>query len=116
MRLATLSTIALLLASGSSCIMQELHTSGNDEGPIPQIERGAEPKDVVAILGTPENRSKGYWRSAGTRFDMEFTVWHYKEFGRVIFNRYGTVHDSQLDPKEEGRSKGLTSLPPEERE
>ena len=84
--------------------MQEPHTSGNDEGPIPQIEPGADKDAVLAVLGPPKNRARGWWRSAGTDFDMEFTVWYYKGMGRVIFGRYGTVHDSEQDSEEDGRA------------
>lgn len=98
-----LAAIALLLAAGSSCVTQTLHSHGEDEGPIPQIEPGDHADDVLAVLGPPKNKERGWWRNVGTDFDLEFTVWYYKGTGRVIFDPKGHVFDSEGDPDEDGR-------------
>ena len=98
-----LAAIALLLAASASCIPQTLHSHGEDEGPIPQIERGDHEDDVLAVLGPPKNKEHGWWRSKGVDFNMEFIVWYYKGTGRVIFDPRGHVYASEGDPDEDGQ-------------
>ncbi|HXG60531.1 MAG TPA: hypothetical protein VNO22_04075 [Planctomycetota bacterium] len=70
-----------------------------DEGPIPGIEEGMYPEEVVKALGQPARRADGWWSNDAIRFDMDYRVWYYDRVGRVIFHRdTKRVVASEKDP------------------
>lgn len=98
--------LGALLAALPSCTSYNSF-SGASGGPIPGIQEGDEPGDVIAVLGAPKDRATGWWSSAG-RFSPDYEVWFYKGTGRVIFltDPEKRVTTSESDPEENGRSWG----------
>lgn len=68
--------------------------------PIPGVKAGDTPEEVKAVLkDDPVARENGYWMDSN-RFSMDHQVWHYRDVGRVIFNRFDmTVYASESDRK-----------------
>jgi hypothetical protein len=68
--------------------------------PLPQVEYGSSPNDVLTVLGPPKNQAVGYWRDENV-FDMAALVWYYPGVGRVMFHD-GQVFRTEADATEPG--------------
>jgi len=106
---AVIAAMGFALSAGlmMSCepfeMLPEEESAARPEGKLGEIERGDSYDEVVAALGRPDGRVRGWWEGP-VEFSMAYTVLYYRGVGRVVIDEERTVHAVEADAAEDGRS------------